>query len=318
VLKVSLIATVLNERDGVREWLELLRGQCRQPNEIVICDGGSTDGTVEELQRLAANCPPAPLKIISLPGANIAAGRNAAIAQAGGDIIAVSDAGARPDANWLAEIVAPFESAPATQAVAGSFRFAAATRFERAAAAYLGQPWLSPSFTPSSRSVAFRKAAWARVGGYPEWLTLAAEDTLFNQSLQAGGVRFVPAPQAIVTWNMRPDPASFLKMIARNAFGDAEAGTGQGAALKTGIKLAVQAASVAILVVFIARWNSLPIGLAAGALAVLAALSAKAFFRKAPVASWPDFFALSLFGGVAYLWGFLKGTLRGRRRPVRS
>ena len=42
------------------------------------------------------------------------------------------------------------------------------------------------TFLPSSRSVAFRKAAWAAVGGYPEWLDYC-EDLVFDLSLRERG-----------------------------------------------------------------------------------------------------------------------------------
>ena len=44
------------------------------------------------------------------------------------------------------------------------------------------------TFLPSSRSVLFRRAAWQRVGGYPEWLDYC-EDLVFDLALQAAGLR---------------------------------------------------------------------------------------------------------------------------------
>lgn len=76
---------------------------------------------------------------------------------------------------------------------------------------------------PSSRCVAFRREAWAAVGGYPEWLTLTAEDTLFNYNLRAAGLRFHYASDAIVAWEVRPTLKAFLKMIYHYGYGWAEA-----------------------------------------------------------------------------------------------
>jgi cellulose synthase/poly-beta-1,6-N-acetylglucosamine synthase-like glycosyltransferase len=315
VRKVSLIATVLNEKDSVREWLQMLNAQTRKPDEIVICDGGSTDGTLEELQRLAAAGLAAPLKIITRPGANIAAGRNAAINEATQEIIAVSDAGSRLDPNWLAEITQPFESHPGTSAVAGSYRFQKQTRFQRAAAAYLGRPWESKSFLPSSRSIAFTKEAWQRVGGYPEWLTLAAEDTLFNKSLIDSGIKFVPAPKAIVYWNVRPNVISFLKMISRNAFGDAEAGTGVSAAANTAARIVSQLVFLIVIATYAAVKSRLIVGVAVAAAFAATGLLIKALIRRAPLSSWPHYFLLNALGGAAYLWGYLKGRMFGKQKP---
>jgi cellulose synthase/poly-beta-1,6-N-acetylglucosamine synthase-like glycosyltransferase len=71
-------------------------------------------------------------------------------------------------------------------------------------ATYLGEREESPvaRYYPSSRSIAFRKAAWTAAGGYPEWL-YAAEDTLFNIRLRQLGFRFAFCREAIVRWRPR-------------------------------------------------------------------------------------------------------------------
>src|SRR5438309_1209372 len=101
--QVSLVITVLNEVDSLPELLDSIAAQTRSPDEIVVVDGGSTDGTVAALQRWTSAHPRA--RILSAPGANIAIGRNLAIAHARGDVIAVTDAGVRLAPNWLASLL---------------------------------------------------------------------------------------------------------------------------------------------------------------------------------------------------------------------
>ncbi|MBC7812473.1 MAG: glycosyltransferase, partial [Burkholderiales bacterium] len=43
---ISLISTVLNEGESIRPLMESLTRQTRQPDEVVIVDGGSADNTV--------------------------------------------------------------------------------------------------------------------------------------------------------------------------------------------------------------------------------------------------------------------------------
>jgi glycosyltransferase involved in cell wall biosynthesis len=50
-VKLSLCITVKNERESVVPLLESLFAQSRVPEEIVIVDGGSTDGTIDILKR---------------------------------------------------------------------------------------------------------------------------------------------------------------------------------------------------------------------------------------------------------------------------
>ena len=96
-MRVSVIATVYNECHSIQRLLDSLAAQTRPPDEVVICDGGSTDGTaqiVEEYARRQAHVLPN-LRLIVAPGANISRGRNLAIEAAAGPLIAATDAGVR-------------------------------------------------------------------------------------------------------------------------------------------------------------------------------------------------------------------------------
>jgi GT2 family glycosyltransferase len=77
-------------------------------------------------------------------------------------------------------------------------------------------------FLPSSRSVAFRKSAWAKVGGYPEWLDYC-EDLVFDLDLWAAGCRFEFAPGALVYFRPRSSLRAFYVQYYRYARGDGKA-----------------------------------------------------------------------------------------------
>ena len=77
-------------------------------------------------------------------------------------------------------------------------------------------------FLPSSRSVAFRKAAWAAAGGYPEWLDYS-EDLVFDLALKARGCRFVFVPQALAYFRPRGSLRAFYLQYYRYARGDGKA-----------------------------------------------------------------------------------------------
>lgn len=64
-MKVSLIATVLNGADHLEAFLGSLAAQTRAPDEIVVVDGGSTDGTASLLAEAEG------VTLIQEPGANI-------------------------------------------------------------------------------------------------------------------------------------------------------------------------------------------------------------------------------------------------------
>jgi len=220
---VSVIATVKNEAQAVHRLLDSLAAQTRPPDEVIIVDGGSTDGTVEVLEEYVAGST-VPLKVLVRPGTNISQGRNTAIAEASGEIIATTDAGVRLSHNWLEELVKPFEEHGELEVVSGFFLPDPGTVFETAMGATV-LPVLAEvkpeKFLPSSRSVAFRKEAWERVGGYPEWLDYC-EDLVFDFKLRERGL-FAFAPQAIAYFHPRQSLGAFFKQYYRYARGDGKA-----------------------------------------------------------------------------------------------
>lgn len=218
--RVSVVATVLNEANSLSRLLDSLVAQTMPPHEVVICDGGSTDGTLELLEAESR----LPLRVVRRPGANISQGRNTAIEVAGGQVIAVTDAGVRLNRRWLEEIVAPFENAE-TQAVAGFFCSDPHTVFEVAMGATVLPELreINPQhFLPSSRSVAFRKSAWEAVGGYPEWLDYC-EDLIFDFRMRERYGPFVFVPEAVVYFRTRSNLRSFFVQYYRYARGDGKA-----------------------------------------------------------------------------------------------
>lgn len=223
-LRVSVIATVLNEASSVGELLESLCRQIRTPDEVIIVDGGSRDGTVAAIRAYEDRLP---LRVLVEPGYAISAGRNRAIAAATGEIIAATDAGVRLDPAWLEELLRPFAASPEERpdVVSGFFVADPRSVFELALGATTlpDREDIDPgSFLPSSRSVAFTKAAWQAVGGYPEWLDYC-EDLVFDQRLKAAGFRFAWAPAAVVHFRPRPDAGAFFRQYYRYACGDGKA-----------------------------------------------------------------------------------------------
>jgi len=225
-MKISVIATVLNEGPSIERLLESLSGQSRPPDEVVVVDGGSTDGTAAALRAWAA-AGRLPVKIVMRPGANISQGRNAAIDAATGDVIASTDAGVRLEPDWLEALVAPFqdEEGSRVQVVSGWFVADPQTLFETAMGATVlprRREVKVDTFLPSSRSVAYRKAAWEASGGYPEWLDYC-EDLVFDLKLRELYGAFAFEPAARVHFRPRGSLRAFWKQYYRYARGDGKA-----------------------------------------------------------------------------------------------
>ncbi len=222
-MKITVILTVLNEAESLPRLLDSLAAQTRPPDEVVVVDGGSTDGTVALLQA-ERHRGRLPLILVERPGANISQGRNAAIAAASGEIIAVTDAGVRLTPRWLEHITAPLERGHAT-VVAGFFRPDPYTLFEVAMGATVLpelRDIVPDRFLPSSRSVAFLRKAAQAVGGYPEWLDFC-EDLVFDFWMRDRFGPFAFVPEALVYFRPRGSLRAFARQYYQYARGDGKA-----------------------------------------------------------------------------------------------
>jgi glycosyltransferase involved in cell wall biosynthesis len=219
----SAVMTVKNEVTNIAAVLDSLLAQSYTPSEIIVVDGVSTDGTLEILKRYESQ---GRILLISQP-CNIAQGRNIGIARASQTHIAVTDAGCAIAPDWLRELGGCFATSPGVDVIAGNYKFEIHTPFEEAVVLATDHPERETSdqarFYPSSRSIAFKKSAWAAVKGYPEWL-YAAEDTLFNIRLRELGFQFAFCPSAIVRWRPRTSVRAMMRQFFNYARGNGRVG----------------------------------------------------------------------------------------------
>jgi GT2 family glycosyltransferase len=230
-MKFTLIATCFNEMRSLPRWMEDIRKQTRQPDEIVITDAVSKDGTTAVLHEWAQR--DSRVKVI-VERCNAARGRNLAIERAENGHIVCTDMGVTVTPTWFEEIVRPFEDDPAVQIVMGSYAIDKSTiKSPAARAEYFingdyrpfmtntdGSVSLRPGVVPGNLSLAYTKKAWNALGRLPEDLTLYADDSVFGRQIMASNFKVAFAP---VLWSRHQKLKEFWAESFRYGKGDGEA-----------------------------------------------------------------------------------------------
>jgi glycosyltransferase involved in cell wall biosynthesis len=225
-MQFTLVSTVFNEAKRLDQTISDLSAQTLQPSEIIITDAGSNDGTYERLIRWKKESV-IPIVVLQKNRCNVAEGRNMAIKAAKYDLIASTDFGCRFMPRWLETLMEPFKD-PNVRAVGGAFGVPDEDLVTLPAkAAYIlfngyqdniHEPW----FTPTSRSVAYYKEVFDTVGGYCEWLTLAADDTIFGRVAKKKGIKFYMVDKPYVLWGRHTTAMGYAKESFRYGLGDGE------------------------------------------------------------------------------------------------
>ena len=318
-----MIVTVFDDRVGLEELLPALAAQTRAPDELVVVDAGSTDGSLELLDRAAATSG-FPIRVLAAPGAGISAGRNRAIEAAAHDWVACTDAGCRPFGGWLEAIDA---ARPGADFVAGVYVVEGANDFERAQAVAiypdpdeLDEPgamvrvWQRlfgkrlDANRATGRSMAFRKEVWEAIGGFPEHLA-TGEDTFFSLQASVLGFRVVLARHAVVGWRPRPTWRSNARMFFRYSRGDVRLGSPARHLARLGAWVGGPLLALA----------GGPVGRGAallGGLAYLALPLQRARRRGLPVSGWWRVPALIALKDLSQLAGAAAGLADGARGPA--
>jgi succinoglycan biosynthesis protein ExoA len=325
-LRLSVVVPVRDELHRLPEVLAGIERQTLRPDEVVIADGRSTDGSRAWLAQAAAHR--SWLRVVDNPDRTVPAALNVALDAATGDLVARMDAHADYDPDYLEQLVTLLGARPDLVAAGGAMRTEGRGAWGRAIAAVLsrsiglggarhrvggaGGP-IEHVFTGC-----YRRPALAAAGGYDERL-LANEDFEMDARLRSAGLVIWLHPEARSTWYVRETVPALAKQMWR--YGHYKALTLR---LRPESLRLRQLAPPALVVVLVALLAALPLAGAivlAGYLAVAGAAGALAA-RADGAPAWrgaavPPVVHLSW--GVGLLLGAVRfgarlGVRRGARR----
>jgi glycosyltransferase involved in cell wall biosynthesis len=288
---VSIVVTVLNEGQDIGRVVASLLAQDPPAAEVVVVDGGSTDGTWEWLadmqsrdaRLVAIRDETCNLKHCAGP---ISRGRNVAIAAAKSEIVACADAGCTYAPDWLANLTAPIIACRAEYALGGScVDQARASLWDLAAAPFFSIKLSrnAPTKSCTARSMAFTRTLWERAGRFPESV-FNAEDTLFDaEARRQTQPAFISNAKAV--YSPRNTFGSAARQMARYAKADGQAGIRWSRLFRNAARCVLE-----VLALFLLRWTIIP-------LLLIVALESWYAFRR-------DGYALFSFGPRAVLARF--------------
>jgi len=110
--KVSVIILTKNSVSTVQKSIESIFRQTRKPDEVVVVDGNSSDGTLDFVKKYA-------IKLIAEPGLGFGHARNLGVKNASGDIVFFLDSDCYAEPNWIENALLSFRSNPEIVGVTG-------------------------------------------------------------------------------------------------------------------------------------------------------------------------------------------------------
>ena len=225
---VSVVLPVLNEAKDLPRLLDQLLRQEPPPGgfEVLVVDGGSTDGTREMVLDRAVTWPA--LRLVDNPGRRSAPGRNVGARAARGDIVLFVDGHCSiPRTDYLARMVAIFTSTKAgclcrpqpLTTLAGERPWPRAIARARHSPLghhpesdiYGGEPRLTQ---PHSAGAAYLREVFERVGGFDERFD-ACEDVEFNHRVDQAGFTAYVHPDLAVDYRPRGTLLAFFRQMFR-------------------------------------------------------------------------------------------------------
>jgi glycosyltransferase involved in cell wall biosynthesis len=224
---VGVVIPCRNEARWLGELLDALAAQDRRPDEVVVVDDGSVDGTagvVAEWQ-----CQHCALHVRVVPGAarGVAAAVNRGVAALTTDIVVRLDGHCRPAADYIARAVAFITLSDvgvvggvwvivpgAASLEADAIAIASAHPLGSGGALYRHLDTSEQTDVDTVPFGCFNRTLWEALGGFDEHLR-SNEDYDFNYRVRCHGLRVVLEPRMRCTYYARSTVSAVARQYAR-------------------------------------------------------------------------------------------------------
>jgi glycosyltransferase involved in cell wall biosynthesis len=319
---VSIVMPCLNERSAIEGCVRSVLEQDYPPGrmEILIGDGGSTDGTRDVLRRLLTQDER--IRLVDNPERLQAPGMNAMLRIARGDVIVRMDVHCEYQRDYVRRCVEVLDATGADN-VGGAQRARADTPFQRALCAALASPLGvggaryrsadEEGFVDTVFLGAFRRSVFERIGMYDPG-AVTNEDADLNQRILAeGGKVYLSRDIVVHYW-----PRDSFRSLARQYFryGRGRARTllkhGRFPSLRPLAPVALVTGGAALLATSAVQPFTLP---AFGLYALATGAEAVRVGRHAGLAAIPTVWAIFPVLHASHGVCFLAGLLRYLRAP---
>lgn len=197
----SVIVPVYNEARTITRFLQDLAEQTQLPDEVVLVDGGSEDGT-PSLIRDSSKSVPFALVLVECKRAFPGRGRNLGAIHAKGDLLLFCDAGASLDRGWLRGLVTRLSE---SDIVFGRWKVEATSK----TAIGTFNRWFFSDPVPRSErdtprcasvsSMGITRTQWYKLRPFREDLR-AGEDCVFLKQIWASEARYEHVSDAVSWW----------------------------------------------------------------------------------------------------------------------
>ena len=206
--EISVIVTTFNDETEITTLFDDIFTQELKPYEIVVADGGSSDNTIQIIQKIKLKSE-IPIKLLFGKRLNISQGLNEAIKNTSGEFIAIMMTGNRYGSSYLKMLYNCIEKNMADIAYPIVFG-EKSNNFQKIYCDALMSSKEEDSF-PSNHGVLIHTGVFKKVGLFFEKFIYAGEDTEFYNRARKYGLKMICEPEAEVVWKVPCDFKRFLK-----------------------------------------------------------------------------------------------------------